>query len=91
MTMAEVTQQQPKPVDNTKVINRLRQVRMTGKPRSIKGLEDIAKQFDEVAQECDSSAHELAAMVMRWAAGRINRLERTLDDIHSQSSREYRE
>ena len=65
--------------------NKLRRVKINGTTRSIDALRDFSEQFDRVASECDSAAHEVAASAMRWAAeriivleGRLARIEREL-------------
>jgi hypothetical protein len=57
------------------VDKKLRTVTVLGSIRSVKGLRQIAEQFDVTAFEADSSAHEVAAIAMRWAADRICELE----------------
>ncbi len=55
---------------------KLRSIKIVGDVRSVAALRSFAVQFDFVAFECDSSAHEVAAVAMRWAAGRIEELEK---------------
>ena len=64
--------------------NKLRSVRVHGTTRSVCALHDFARQFDVVATECDSAAHEVAASAMRWAAQRIIHLENRLSRIEKE-------
>ena len=66
-------------------MTKLRSVTIRAKMRSIKGLRELIEHFDSVAHECDSSAHEVAAISMRWAADRIYKLESRLLDIQTQT------
>ena len=63
--------------------DRLRTIKLNGSfnVKSAEGLKDIANQFDDIAFVADSSAHEVAAMAMRWAHNRILQLEGQLERI----------
>lgn len=65
--------------------NKLRSVKIDGTIKSVSALYDLAVQFGNVAHDCDSAAHELSAITMYWAAGRIQELEGRLDRIRRES------
>ena len=61
--------------------HKLRTVVVRGEIRSVNGLDNLITQFESVAHDCDSSAHEVASIAMQWAANRIRFLECQLDEI----------
>lgn len=79
--MAEDQRQQQWGGEMASKNDKLRTVVVRGEIRSVAGLQNIVDQFVEVAHECDSSAHEISAIAMRWAIERIRFLESKLDDV----------